>query len=69
MNMTENEIRFASRLEALSNLPYLKEIGWVLYDCARCGISFSSPEPSTDTGAIICNLCEGDINNRGGQSW
>ena len=62
MNMTENEIRFTSRLEALSYLPWLKEQGYVPYQCDRCGLSFAPyNEPSTDFGGILCDQCAEDM--------
>lgn len=67
-----DEIYFENRKEALSHLPWLEGIvednpileDFTLYQCARCGCSFASTNPSTDTGAIICAICEGEILRR-----
>ena len=61
MKIHDKEIQFISRLEALAHLPWLRDGGWTLYTCGRCGISFASYAPSTDTGAIICDQCEGEV--------
>lgn len=58
------EIYFNSRKEALSRRPWIdgfvEEVfdGFTLYQCDRCGIHFASTDASTETGAIICAVCD-----------
>jgi len=59
-----DEIYFTSRKKALAVLPWVRGEGFTLYDCARCGINFASKDPSTDTGAIICAICEREVEEK-----
>lgn len=61
MKYKHDEIYFTSRKKALAVLPWLRDQMFVLHVCARCGINFASKEPSTDTGGIICQICEREI--------
>jgi len=61
MKLTRDEIFFTSRKEALGRLPWLRELGFTLYQCDRCGLNFASKDPDTDTGGIICNICVGEV--------
>jgi len=56
-----DEIYFTSRASALSHLPFLRDEGFTLYQCDRCGINFASRDPSDDMGAIICAVCEKEV--------
>jgi formylmethanofuran dehydrogenase subunit E len=56
-----DEMFFTSRKVALSHLPWLRNEGFTLYTCGRCGVNFASKEASTDFGAIICRVCEREV--------
>lgn len=66
MKWQRDEIFFDTRKELLTLLPWLQgitnehpELGvFTVHQCARCGCWFASPDPSTDTGAIICGECD-----------
>ena len=61
MKLTRDEIFFTSRKEALARLPWLRDLGFTLYQCDRCGLNFGSKEPDTETGAIICAICVEEV--------
>ena len=61
MRFKNNEIYFDSRKEALSVIPWLQHHYFTAYECSRCGLNFASKDASTDTGAIICGICEGEV--------
>ena len=61
------EIYFDSRKEALTLRPWMKGLledtfdSFTPYQCDRCGVNFASQDPSTDTGGIICGVCEKEV--------
>ena len=67
MHWKSGEIFFNNRKEMLVHRPWIRELGeiggdeFVSYQCARCGMWFCSTGASTDTGAIICGVCEKEV--------
>ena len=68
-----DEVYFDSRKEMLATRPWLKGIveenplleDYTLYQCDRCGCFFASCDPSTDTGGIICAICDREVEKLG----